>query len=96
MAAQALGARTAAAATLTNTIREIERYRENPNKRKRLLQSKLERLYKEKDELFSKHCFYADKASLDLQDAALLDWINPQMDAACDLIDEIEILIEDC
>ena len=95
MAAQALGARTAAAATLVNTIREIKRYKENPNKRKRQLQSKLDRLYKEKDELFSKHCFYADKSSLDLQDQDLLDWINPHMDNACDLIDEIEIMIED-
>ena len=90
MAAQALGARTAAAATLVNTIREIKRYKENPNKRKRQLQSKLDRLYKEKDELFSKHCFYADKSSLDLQDQDLLDWINPHMDNACDLIDQIE------
>ena len=61
MAAQALGARTAAAATLVNTIREIKRYQENPNKKKRLLQSKLDKLHKEKDELFAKHCFYADK-----------------------------------
>ena len=95
MAAQALGARNAAAASLTNSMREITRYKDNPARRKRQLQSKLDRLYKEKDELFSKHCFYADKASLDLQDEDLLNWINPHMDSACDLIDQIEIIIED-
>ena len=45
MAAQALGARVAAAALLTNTIREINRYKDKPDKRKRLLQSKLDKLY---------------------------------------------------
>ena len=37
---------------------------------------------------------YVDEAGLDLEDAAQLDWINPCMDNACDLIDEIEIMIK--
>ena len=68
MAAQANNERITAAATLMNTVREINRYKSKPDKRKKLLQSKLERLSKEKDELFNKHCLYADKASLNLQD----------------------------
>ena len=73
MAAQALGARLSAAALLTNTIREINRYKVKPDKRKRLLQSKLDKLCKEKDDLFTKDCLYvdkADKAGLDLDDDA--------------------------
>ena len=38
MAAQALGARLSAAALLTNTIREINRYKVKPDIRERLLQ----------------------------------------------------------
>ena len=91
----ALGARGVAEAQLTNSIREIQRYRDNPNRIKRLLQSKLEKLYTHKNELFTKHIIYAEKSGVELADATMQLYINEKMDAACDAADEVEILIAD-
>ena len=93
MAAPALGARAAAEALLSNTIREITRYKDGPNPNQRLLQAKLDKLYHEKDELFKKHCFYAEKAGVTLSDETMQNYINPLMDDACDLADELELII---
>ena len=60
MAAQALNVRVAVAATLAETIRDIKRYKEKPNPSKRLLQVKLDKLIADKDDLFAKHCLYAE------------------------------------
>ena len=35
------------------------------------------------------------KAGIDLENTAQVDWINPHVDDACDLIDEIEIMINE-
>ena len=98
MSAQAQGARTAAAATLQDTIRDVKRYiqKEEENLSKRLLQSKLEKLTVAKNDLFGKHCYYAEKAGLDIStNEDLLDYINPLMDGASDTLDAIELLLED-
>ena len=69
MSAQAQAhARNAASATLKDIIRKIDRFikKTEPAPSLRLLESKLERLLTAKKELFDKHCFYAEKAGLDL------------------------------
>ena len=73
MAAQALNVRVAVAATLAETIRDIKRYKEKPNPSKRLLQVKLDKLIADKDDLFAKHCLYAElsKKSLEAEE----EWV---------------------
>ena len=95
MAAQALNARAATATTLKDTIRDITRYKQKPNPSKRLLQVKLEKLLSDKDELFSKHCIYAELSKKDPDSAEMLDWINPHMDSASDLADDLYLLIDE-
>ena len=94
MAANALAARDAAAAALANLNREITRYKAKPNPSNRLLNSKLEKLQSMKDDLFDKHCLYAEKAGLALTAIEQTNYINPLMDTASDLADELEVLIE--
>ena len=95
MAAQALTVRNAAAASLNETIRDVERYMRNPTLSKRLLESKLDRLLKSKNDLFNNHCYYAEKANLDLTAEPQTSYINPLMDASSDLCDRVELMIDD-
>ena len=94
MAAAALNVRNAAAAALKDTIRDIQRYKAKPNPNKRLLQVKRQELQAVKDELFAKHCQYAEvsKKALDLDE--MVEWITPHMDDASDLLDEVYLDID--
>ena len=95
MAAQtALHARNAAAASLKDSIRELTRFKVKPNPNKRLLQSKLDRVLNDKENLVDKHYTYAEKAALDLDSEDMLGWLTPKLDDATDLTDEVEILID--
>ena len=95
MAAAALTARTTAAASLQRTIKEVERYRSSTNPSKRLLQSKREKLLSQKDELFSKHCIYAEKSNKDLGSEEMNELIDPLLDSTDDLADTVYLMIED-
>ena len=95
MAAQALTTRAAAATTLKDTISDITRYTNKPNPSKRLLQVKLEKLLYDKDALFARHCTYAELSKKDTDSEEMLEWINPQMDAATDLADDLYLLIDE-
>ena len=94
MAGAALNVRNAAAAALKESIRDIQRYQGKPNPNKRLLQVKRQELQAAKDELFAKHCQYAEvsKKSLDSED--LVEWITPHMNDASDLLDDVYLLID--
>ena len=91
----ALHARKVAAATLNDQVLELTRYKDKPNLNQRLLQSKLEKIYTYKDNLVDKHYFHGDKASLDLEFEEMLNFLTPVLDAANDIADEVEIMIED-
>ena len=95
MSANALSARNSAAGTLSATVRAVKRYRDTDDPSMRLLKTKLEKLVMDKEDLLRKHCIYAEKANKDLQSEELQDFINPQMDEANDLADEIYLLIEE-
>ena len=94
MTAAALNARNAAAAALKETIRDIQRYKTKPNPNKRLLQVKHQELQAAKDELFAKHCQYAELSKKNLELEELVQWITPHMDDASDLLDEIYLDID--
>ena len=87
--------RNAAAASLKDSVRELTRFKEKADPNKRLLQNKLDRVLNDKDNLVDKHYIYAEKSGLDLDSADMLDWLTPKLDAATDLADEVEIMIED-
>ena len=55
----------------------------------RLLQVKYEKVRAEKTDLFSKRCTYAEKNNLDLESQELTQWIEPKMDDASALLDEV-------
>ena len=94
MAGNALNARNAAAAVLNETIRDATRYKEKDNPNQRLLKNKLDKLTVDKDDLFRKHVVYADASKTELSDPTLTAYINPLMDSASDLADELYILID--
>ena len=88
-------AQKAAAASLKDAVRELNRYKEKPPLNKRLLQKKLEKVLNYKDDLVEKHYMFAEKSGSDLDSTDMLDWLTPKLDEATDITDEVEILIED-
>ena len=94
MAAAAQHARAAAAASLKDSVRELTRYKTKPASSRRLLQSKLDKLLSDKDDLVDKHYVYADKTGKDLDSEELLEWLTPKLDDATDIADEVILMIE--
>ena len=64
MAQAASQSRAAAAATVKESIRVLERYIQRDNLSQRLLQTKLDKLTADRDELVAKHYVYGDKSNL--------------------------------
>ena len=95
MGENALKQRTTAAVILTETIREMRRYMSADNISIRLLQQKLTKTHKAKEDLLNKHYLYAEKSGKELDSAELTEWINPRVDEANDVTDEVFIMIED-
>ena len=91
----ALNARGAAAAILAETVRDAKRYKEKVNPNERLLQNKLDKLNVDKNELFRKHIVYAEASKTELSDPTLTEYINPLMDEASELADELYIMIDE-
>ena len=95
MTQAALHARAAAAASLKDSVRELSRYKEGARPSKRLLQSKLDKLLRDKEDLVDKHYVYAEKANVDLESDELIEYLTPKLDAANDVADETSLKIEE-
>ena len=63
MAQAASQGRAAAAATVNESIRVLTKYEAEANPSARLLQSKLDKLIADKEELVAKHYLYGDKSN---------------------------------
>ena len=59
-------ARNTAAASLKDSVRELQRYKDKPPHNRRLLQKKLDKVLNFKDELVDRHYIYGDKSGLEL------------------------------
>ena len=95
MAQAALQARAAAAATVKESTRALERYRQGANPSSRLLQSKLDKLIADKDELVAKHYVYGDKSNKLYDSEEMEQWITPILDSVLDLTDAVFIKIDE-
>ena len=94
MAQAATHARSAAAASLKDSVRVLTKYYGTQNPSKRLLKSKLEKVLADKHELVTRHYIYAEKAGKDLEDEEEVNWLTPKLDAADDICDEVTLRIE--
>ena len=94
MAQSALHARAAAAASLKDSIRVLTKYKDTQNPSKRLLQNKLDQVLADKQALVAKHYVYGEKASKDLEDREMLEWITPKLDSADELTDEVILKLD--
>ena len=94
MALAASNARNAAAAALRESIRDLRRCKDGANPSPRLLKTKYEKLQSDKTDLFNKHCIHAEKSDLDLESEELTQWIEPKMDDASLLLDEVFLILE--
>ena len=88
MAQAASQSRAAAAATVEESIRVLERYIQRDNLSQRLLQTKLDKLTADRDELVAKHYVYGDKSNLSYESDEMLQWITPILDSVIDIYDE--------
>ena len=95
MADNATKQRTQANATLTEYIRQTNRYLNSPNPSMRLLKQKMLKLNEAKDDLLEKHYVYAEKTSQDIESEELTEWISSKLDAANDLADQLFVMIEE-
>ena len=86
--------RSAAASTLTENIRELQRYREKDNISKRLLEQKLKNVIAAKDALIITHHNYAEKANKDLESEEECDYIRLKLDECHDIMDYVYLTIE--
>ena len=87
--------RSASASTLTESIRELEKYKEGENISKRLLEQKLNSVIAAKEDLIIKHYSYAEKSNKELDTEELLEYLRPKLDQCIDIIDEVSIMLED-
>ena len=94
MAQAASNARSAAAAALKESVRDLNRLKASNNLSQRLLQNKYDKVAADKSELFNKHCVYAEKSNLDLEAAEQTEYIEPKMDEALILLDEVFLILD--
>ena len=94
MAQAALQARAAAAATVNESIRALRRYHTGVNPSSRLLQTKLDKLIADKEQLVASHYVYGEKSNKPLDSEEMLDWITPILDSVLDLSDEVFLTID--
>ena len=87
--------RSASASTLTESIRELEKYKEGEYISKRLLEQKLNSVIAAKEDLIIKHYSYAEKSNKELDTEELLEYLRPKLDQCIDIIDEVSIMSED-
>ena len=89
MADNAKKQRGVADTVLSECVRSTQRYFNSPNPSMRLLQQKLTQLNEAKDNLIEKQCVYAEKTGQETDSEELQQWINPKLDAANDLADQL-------
>ena len=94
MAQAASQSRAAAAATVKESIHVLERYIQRDNLSQRLLQTKLDKLTADRDDLVAKHYVYGDKSNLSYESDEMLQWITPILDSAIDIYDEAFLKLE--
>ena len=90
----ALHGRNASATVLTESIRELKRYRDKGIYTQRILQMKLNKAYAAKDDVMAKHCYYGEKSNKELDSVEMVDWLTQKMDQANDEIDEAELILD--
>ena len=61
----------------------------------RVLKGKYEKCVEAKEMLLEKHFQYGERAKIDLAATEMVEWMNPKIDAAEDLLDEVFILLDD-
>ena len=86
--------RTAAAASMAEGMRQLKRCKDNANRNMRVLKVKYERCVEAKELLLEKHFQYGERAKIDIQSAEMTEWLNPQIDEAEDLLDEVFLLLD--
>ena len=94
MAQSASQAQAAAAATVNESIRVLQRYHEGVNPSTRLLQSKLDKLIADKELLVAKHYVYGEKSNKPLDSDEMLNWITPFLDRVLNLSDAVFLQID--
>ena len=80
---------------MKEAVRDLSKHKDKHNPSMRLMTVKLKKLNDAKDELLEKHFTYAEKSGKDVDSEELKDWLNPQIDAAIDLADEVFIIIDE-
>ena len=75
-------------------MRQLKRYIATEKPLSRVIKEKIARVQTDHDELVASHHAYGAKASIELTDAAMRDFINPKVDAAYDLIDQAEVILD--
>ena len=91
----ALTSRNNAAAALAEELRQLKKYKAQPNPKKRLLEQKLKRVEEAKEELMARHYYYGEKSGNLPESDDMTNWFNPKMDDAVETMDEVYIMIED-
>ena len=91
----ALNARNTAAAALSEELRQLRKYKDSANPKKRLLEQKLKRVEEAKEELMTRHYHYGEKAGKQLESEEMVDWLSTRLDEAVDTMDEVFCMIED-
>ena len=72
----------------------LQKYLQGDNPSARLLQSKLDKLMVDKEELVAKHYLYGDKSNQAFDSEEMLNWITPILDSVDDVSDEVFLKIE--
>ena len=90
----ALNARNTAAAALSEELRQLRKYKDSANPKKRLLEQKLKRVEEAKEELMTRHYHYGEKAGKQLESEEMVDWLSTRLDEAVDTMDEVFCMIE--
>ena len=95
MAAAALQSRDSAASKLRDSVRQLRSYLQKPTLHERIIVQKSDKVDVDREELIAKHHSYASKAGVDLNDDALVNYIESKIDDAVDAVDEATFKIEE-
>ena len=86
--------RDACAAKLEDSIRQLRRYLDVQTFSSRILQLKCDKIEVDREELLSKHHYYGERSSIDLDNPEMTTFIAPRIDAAVDIVDEAILIME--
>ena len=87
--------RTSCAEKLTSSMRQLKKYIEGEKPIARVIRDKIAKVDGDREALIAAHSAYAEKANISIETEEMRTYINDKVDAAVDLTDDAECVLDE-